>query len=36
MPVIFMLNQKDKRAVSQFHESMMITGLSGTAWKSGD
>jgi len=35
MPAIFLLHQIDKRARIQFHESTMITGLSGTARKPG-
>jgi hypothetical protein len=36
MPVIFSLNQMDRRTITLFRESTMITGLSGTAWKPGD
>jgi len=31
MPVVFLLYRGDERTISQFHESMMLTGLSGTA-----
>ncbi len=31
MPVICLLIQRDKRGITQFNESSMITGLSGTA-----
>lgn len=36
MPVIYLLSQRDKRGLTQFHESAMITGLSGTARKPKD
>jgi SAM-dependent methyltransferase len=36
MPIIFMLHKKDEQVVAKFHESAMITGLSGTARKPGD